>query len=85
MARGGAAGVSVRAARHAAIEPDLLLPLARHLADPLRELRLQSEDLLRDDHHLNDTLAEMLHNLYGEYLVERAEQMIRRREGGRAE
>ncbi|TXH47735.1 MAG: hypothetical protein E6Q93_27760 [Burkholderiaceae bacterium] len=51
---------------------------------PLRELRLQSEVYFAMT-YLNDTLAEMLHNLYGEYLVERAEQMIRRREGGRAE
>lgn len=51
---------------------------------PLRDLRLQSEVYFALT-YLNDTLAEMLHNLYGEYLVERAEQMIRRREGGRAE
>lgn len=51
---------------------------------PLRDLRLQSEVYFAMT-YLNDTLAEMLHNLYGEYLVERAEQMIRRREGGRAE
>ncbi len=51
---------------------------------PLRELRLQSEVYFAMS-YLSDTLAEMLHNLYGEYLVERAEQMIRRREGGKAE
>ena len=51
---------------------------------PLRDLRLQSEVYFAMT-YLNDTQAEMLHNLYGEYLVERAEQMIRRREGGRAE
>ena len=51
---------------------------------PLRDLRLQSEVYFAMT-YLNDTLAEMLHNLYGEYLIERAEQMIRRREGGKAE
>jgi cytochrome c553 len=34
---------------------------------------------------LTDTLAEMLNNLYREYLIERAENMIGIREGGRAE
>ena len=41
---------------------------------PLRDLRLQSEVYFAMT-YLNDTLAEMLHNLYGEYLVERAEQL----------
>ena len=35
--------------------------------------------------YLTDTLAEMLDNLYRDYLVERAEQMLGRRERGKAE
>lgn len=34
---------------------------------------------------LTDTVAEMLDNLYRDYLLERAESMINRREGGKAE
>lgn len=34
---------------------------------------------------LTDTLAEMLNNLYRDYLIERAESMINRREGGKSE
>ncbi|HET7755675.1 MAG TPA: hypothetical protein VFK87_00315 [Steroidobacteraceae bacterium] len=34
---------------------------------------------------MTDTVAEMLDNLYRDYLIERAETMINRREGGRAE
>ncbi|HZW25236.1 MAG TPA: c-type cytochrome [Gallionella sp.] len=34
---------------------------------------------------LTDTVAEMLDNLYRDYLLERAENMINRREGGKAE
>lgn len=51
---------------------------------PVVDLRLQSEVYFAMS-YLGDTLAEMLHNLYGDYLIERAEQMLRRREAGRAE
>jgi hypothetical protein len=51
---------------------------------PVVDLRLQSEVYFAMT-YLSDTVAEMLHNLYGDYLVERAEQMLRRREAGRAE
>lgn len=54
----------------------------RHV--PLEDEEMQSE-VYFSFAFLTDTLAEMLDNLYGDYLIERAESMINRREGGRAE
>lgn len=55
----------------------------------LRNLTLVDEPLQSEIYFamnfLTDTLAEMLDNLYRDYLLERAENMISRREGGKAE
>ncbi|MBS4098821.1 MAG: c-type cytochrome [Sulfuricella sp.] len=51
---------------------------------PLVDEPLQSEVYFALN-FLTDTLAEMLHNLYRDYLLERAEDMIGRRESGKAE
>jgi mono/diheme cytochrome c family protein len=55
----------------------------------LRKLELVDEQMQSEIffalNFLTDTLAEMLDNLYRDYLLERAENMIARREGGKAE
>ena len=51
---------------------------------PLIDEPMQSEVFFAMS-YLTDTLAEMLDNLYRDYLVERAEQMLGRREHGKAE
>lgn len=51
---------------------------------PLVDEPLQSEVFFALN-FLTDTVAEMLDNLYRDYLMERAESMISRREGGKAE
>ena len=83
-ARGGAAGVSVRAAATRQSNQTHFFRWLDTWQIPLRELRLQSEVYFCDDlpeRHARRDAAQP----NGEYLVERAEQMIRRREGGRAE
>ena len=54
----------------------------RHV--PLQDEVMQSEVYFAFA-FLTDTVTEMLDNLYRDYLIERAESMISRREGGRAE
>ena len=54
----------------------------RHL--PLVDESLQSEAYFAIS-FLSDTLAEMLHNVHRDYLLERAEEMLSKREGGKAE
>jgi len=51
---------------------------------PLVDERLQAEAYFALD-FLTDTVSGMLDNLYRDYLLERAEDMIARREGGKAE
>lgn len=55
----------------------------------LRQLELVDETMQSEVffalNFLTDTVAEMLDNLYRDYLLERAENMINRREGGKAE
>lgn len=55
----------------------------------LRKIALVDEPLQAEIYFalnfLTDTVAEMLDNLYRDYLLERAESMIRQREGGKAE
>jgi hypothetical protein len=55
----------------------------------LRNLTLVDEPLQSEIYFamnfLTDTLAEMLDNLYRDYLLERAENMVSQREGGKAE
>lgn len=51
---------------------------------PLVDEPLQSEIFFAVN-FLTDTVAEMLHNLYRDYLLERAENMISKREAGKAE
>lgn len=55
----------------------------------LRKLELVDEQMQSEVffalNFLTDTIAEMLDNLYRDYLLERAENMIARREGGKAE
>ncbi len=51
---------------------------------PLVDEPMQSEVFFSMS-FLTDTLSEMLDNLYRDYLVERAEQMLSRREGSKAE
>jgi len=55
----------------------------------LRNLALVDEPLQSEIYFslnfMTDTLAEMLDNLYRDYLLERAENMVNRREGGKAE
>lgn len=51
---------------------------------PLVDEPLQSEVFFALN-FLTDTVAEMLDNMYRDYLMERAESMISRREGGKAE
>jgi mono/diheme cytochrome c family protein len=55
----------------------------------LRNLPLVDEPLQSEIYFalnfLTDTVAEMLDNLYRDYLLERAENMVSRREGGKAE
>ena len=54
----------------------------RHV--PLVDEAMQSE-VFFSFAFLTDTIAEMLDNLYRDYLLERAESMLSRREGGKAE
>jgi hypothetical protein len=54
----------------------------RHV--PLVDEAMQSE-VYFSVAFMTDTISEMLGNLHRDYLIERAETMIRRREGGRAE
>ncbi len=51
---------------------------------PLVDEAMQSEAFFALN-YLTDTLAEMLNNLYRDYLLERAETMLNKREGGKAE
>lgn len=51
---------------------------------PLVDEAMQSEAFFALN-FLTDTLSEMLNNLYRDYLIERAERMINKREGGKAE
>jgi hypothetical protein len=55
----------------------------------LRNLELVDEPLQSEIYFalnfLTDTIAEMLDNLYRDYLLERAENMVSQREGGKAE
>ncbi len=51
---------------------------------PLVDEAMQSEAFFALN-FLTDTLSEMLNNLYRDYLIERAESMINKREGGKAE
>ncbi|MFZ2268592.1 MAG: ABC transporter substrate-binding protein [Azonexus sp.] len=51
---------------------------------PLVDETLQSEAYFAIS-FLSDTLAEMLHNVHRDYLLERAEEMLSKREGGKAE
>ncbi|MBS1159160.1 MAG: hypothetical protein H6R15_1579 [Proteobacteria bacterium] len=51
---------------------------------PLVDETLQSEAYFAVS-FLSDTLAEMLHNVHRDYLLERAEEMLSKREGGKAE
>lgn len=51
---------------------------------PMVDEAMQSEAFFALN-FLTDTLAEMLNNLYRDYLLERAESMLNKREGGKAE
>lgn len=50
---------------------------------PLIDEAMQSEAFFALN-YLSDTISEMLGNMYGDYLIERAESMLNRREGNKA-